>query len=72
MAVFLTVSDTDRSMDKLANAFITQLSSLYGADCAKTIINNCDQMLYLGGQDIDTARLISEKANKPPTAAISA
>ena len=126
MAVFLTVSDTDRSMDKLANAFITQalqhlcrsadkdypdhrlpvpvriylddfatnvripdfdkvisvirsreiyvsvilqsitqLSSLYGPDCAKTIINNCDQMLYLGGQDIDTAKLISEKTNKP-------
>ena len=125
-AVFLTISDTDRSMDKLAGAFvtqalqnlcrsadkdyedhrlpipvrfylddfatnlvipdfdkiisiirsreiyvsvilqsITQLESLYGKACASTIINNCDQMLYLGGQDLDTARLISERANKP-------
>lgn len=125
-AVFITVSDTDRSMDKLANAFVTQaiqnlclsadkdytehclpipvrfylddfatnlvipdfdkiisvirsreiyvsvilqsvtqLDSLYGTACARTIMNNCDQMLYLGGQDIDTARLISEKCNKP-------
>ena len=125
-AIFLTVSDTDRSMDKLAGAFVTQalqclcrsadrdcpenrlpvpvrfylddfatnlvipdfdkiisvirsreiyvsiilqsvtqLDSLYGTACAKTIINNCDQMLYLGGQDVDTARLISEKSNRP-------
>lgn len=125
-AVFLTISDTDRSMDKLAGAFmtqalqnlcrsadkdyaehrlpipvrfylddfatnlvipdfdkiisvirsreiyvsiilqsVTQLDSLYGAARAKTIINNCDQMLYLGGQDVDTASLISERSNKP-------
>lgn len=125
-AIFLTISDTDRSMDKLAGAFmtqalqnlcrsadkdypehrlpvpvrfylddfatnlvipdfdkiisvirsreiyvsvilqsVTQLDSLYGTACARTIMNNCDQMLYLGGQDIDTARLISEKTNKP-------
>lgn len=31
---------------------------------AATIINNCDQLLYLGGQDVGTARLISVKANK--------
>ena len=125
-AIFLTISDTDRSMDKLANTFITQaiqklchsankdygehrlpipvrfylddfatnlvipdfdkiisvirsreiyvsvilqsvtqLDSLYGTACARTIMNNCDQMLYLGGQDIDTAKIISEKCNKP-------
>lgn len=124
-AIFLTISDMDRSVDKLANAFmtqalqqlcriadqdypehrlpipvrlylddfatnlqipefdkiisvirsreiyvsvilqsITQLDSLYGFNRARTILNNCDQMLYLGGQDIDTARLISEKTNK--------
>ncbi|MBQ8995854.1 MAG: type IV secretory system conjugative DNA transfer family protein [Oscillospiraceae bacterium] len=124
-AVFLTVSDTDRSLDRLANAFITQalqalcrsadkdypdhrldipvrfylddfatnvtipdfdriisvirsreiyvsvvlqsitqLTSLYGDACAKTILNNCDQMLYLGGQDLETAGLVSEKSNK--------
>lgn len=125
-AVFLTISDSDRSMDKLAGAFmtqalqnlcrsadkdyadhrlpipvrfylddfatnlvipdfdniisvirsreiyvsiilqsVTQLESLYGPARSKTIINNCDQMLYLGGQDIDTAGLISERSNKP-------
>lgn len=123
-AVFLEVSDTDRSMDRLAALFysqalhvlsdeadhnpghrlavpvrlilddfaagapiedfdkitsvirsreisvsiilqsITQLEALYGRARAATICNNCDQMLYLGGQDVDTARLISIKANK--------
>lgn len=126
MAVFITISDTDRSMDALAGAFMTQalqnlcfsadkdypdnrlpipvrfylddfatnlvipdfdkiisvirsreiyvsiilqsvsqLDSLYGEARAKTILNNCDQMLYLGGQDLDTARLISERSNRP-------
>lgn len=37
---------------------------MYGPDCAKTIINNCDSCLYLGGQDVETARYISTKANK--------
>ena len=27
-------------------------------------MNNCDNCLYLGGQDVDTARFISVKANK--------
>ena len=30
----------------------------------QTILNNCDHCLYLGGQDIDTARYISVKTNK--------
>ncbi len=125
-AVFLTISDTDRSMDKIANVFYTQalhtliasadkdyrpdcrlpvpvrfilddfatnvvipnfdgiisvirsrevyvsliiqsinqLYALYGIDKGKTIINNCDNCLYLGGQDIDTAHFVSIKANK--------
>lgn len=123
-AVFLEVSDTDRSMDRLAGLFyaqalhvlsdeadhspghrlavpvrmilddfaagakiedfdgitsvirsreisvsvilqsVTQLEALYGPARAATILNNCDQLLYLGGQDVGTARLISVKANK--------
>lgn len=124
-AVFLTVSDTDRSVDKLVNLFYTQalqalcrsadhdysdhrlpvpvrfilddfatntcipdfeniisvirsreiyvsiviqslsqLNTLYGTEKAKTIINNCDNCLYLGGQDVETAQYISIKANK--------
>lgn len=124
-AVFLNISDTDRSMDRLVNIFytqalqalcnsadkdykehrlrvpvrfylddfatnacipdfdkiisvirsrdiyvsiilqsITQLDGMYGHSKAMTILNNCDNMLYLGGQDIDTAKLISIKTNK--------
>jgi len=123
-AVFLNVSDTDRSMDSLvslfyiqalqelckeadqketsrlkvpvriimddfaANTFIedfdkiisvirsrdiyvsiivqslSQLEGMYGKAKATTIINNCDNLLYLGGTDIDTADYISIKANK--------
>lgn len=46
---------------------ITQLDALYGTSNAKTIINNCDNCLYLGGQDIDTANYMSFKANKSIT-----
>lgn len=123
-AVFVTVSDTDRSMDDLANIFITQamqelcgfadkfadgrlpvpvrfilddfatncriaefpkiistirsrsisamvilqseaqLEQYYSRD-SKTVISNCDTYVYLGGNDIDTARAVSERANKP-------
>lgn len=124
-ALFLTISDTDRSVDELINLFYTQafhelcssadrdfpngrlkvpvrfflddfaanvfipdfdkiisvirsreisvsiilqslsqLESMYGEARAKTILNNCDSCLYLGGQDVETARYISQKANK--------
>ena len=45
---------------------ISQLEALYGHAKAATIMNNCDNCLYLGGQDVDTARFISVKANKTP------
>ena len=131
-ALFLTISDTDRSMDKLANAFmtqaiqdlcrsadedypehmlpvpvrfylddfatnlyipdfdkiisvirsreisvsiilqsITQLDTLYDKPAARTIINNCDRQLYLGGQDPDTAEYISLRVNKPISTILS-
>lgn len=123
-AVFLSISDTDRSMDRLANLFytqalqslcghadkspgnrlkvpvrfilddfaanvcipdfdkiisvirsreiyvsvilqsISQLEAMYGHANALTILNNCDNCLYLGGQDVETARYMSIKANK--------
>lgn len=123
--IFLTISDTDRSMDRLINLFYTQalhelcnsadkdypehrldipvrlilddfaanacipdfdqitsvirsreisvsiilqslsqINSMYGMEKASTILNNCDHCLYLGGQDADTAKYISIKANK--------
>ncbi|MBR0450747.1 MAG: type IV secretory system conjugative DNA transfer family protein [Oscillospiraceae bacterium] len=130
-ALFLTVSDTDRSLDKLAGAFmtqalqqlchcadtspchrleipvrlylddfantiyipdfdkiisvirsreisvsimlqsVTQLITLYGESCANTIINNCDKLLYLGGQDLTTAGMIAEKANRTKDSILS-
>ena len=123
-ALFLTVSDTDRSMDRLANLFylqalqslcgsadrspsrslgvpvrmilddfasnvyipdfqkiisvirsrnisvsiilqsILQLESLYGHADAMTILDNCDNCLYLGGQDVGTAKYMGIKANR--------
>lgn len=125
-ALFVTISDTDRSMDYLANLFytqalqalcaladetpggrlempvrfilddfaanvaipdfdrtisvirsrevsasiilqsVTQLEALYGSARAATILNNCDTCLYLGGQDVGTARYIAEKADRTP------
>ena len=44
---------------------ISQLEAIYGKAKAMTIINNCDNCLYLGGQDVETARYIAAKADKP-------
>ena len=43
----------------------SQLNSLYGEDKATTIINNCDTYIYMGGNDLKTARNISIRLNKP-------
>lgn len=43
---------------------VSQLTTLYGASAASTILNNCDHTLYLGGQDLDTAALISARVDK--------
>ncbi len=43
---------------------ISQLESVYDKATSLTIVNNCDTCLYLGGQDVDTARLIGTKMNK--------
>lgn len=124
-AVFVTVSDSDRSMDTLVNLFFTQamnelcyyadtecednrlpvpvrfilddfatncrikefprmissfrsraisvmlmiqaesqLKGCYEKD-ANTIIANCDTYVYLGGNDLETQRAISERCDKP-------
>ena len=124
-AVFLTVSDTDRSKDSLINLFYAQaLNELctyadekcpdfrlpvpvrfilddFGTNCridnfeniisnirsrnisamlmlqsksqllasyqesSHTILDNCDTMLYMGGNDINTAELIGKRSNTP-------
>lgn len=43
---------------------ITQLEAFYGRAKAATIINGCDHILYLGGQDLETAQFLSQRANK--------
>ena len=44
---------------------LSQLETMYTPAQAKTIINGCDHLLYLGGQDVNTADYISIKANQP-------
>lgn len=44
---------------------LSQLEALYGPAKAKTILNNCDHCLYLGGQDVETAAYVGKKANRP-------
>ena len=43
----------------------SQLKSLYGYDAATTIINNCDTYVYLGSNDLETARMMSLRVNRP-------
>ena len=43
---------------------LSQLEGLYGHAKAQTIINNCDNCLYLGGTDLETARYFSEKLDR--------
>lgn len=124
-ALFVVVSDTDRSLDGLANIFFTQamnelcifadkecddsclpvpvrfilddfatnckidefprmissirsrgistmlmiqaesqLTESYGYD-GKTIIGNCDTYVYLGGNDVETAKAVAERCDVP-------
>ena len=76
----LLVPDMDKTISvirsreisvSIALQSITQLEGLYGRARAETIIDNCDHLLYLGGQSLETARFISAKANKPVSAILS-
>lgn len=42
----------------------SQLMKGYGFS-AHTIIDNCDTLIYMGGNDVDTATTIAKRANKP-------
>ena len=44
---------------------LSQLETLYGVGESKTILNNCDHILYLGGQDKETMAYIADRINKP-------
>lgn len=45
---------------------ISQLESLYGKCISNTIINNCDHLIYMGSQDIDSANFVGSRAMKTP------
>jgi len=50
---------------------LSQLSFMYGKDAASTIIDNTDNVVYLGGNDPDTAREIGRRNNKPEDEVLS-
>lgn len=47
---------------------LSQLESMYTPAVSRTILNNCDHILYLGSQDIDTAAYIAARAGRTPEA----
>ena len=50
---------------------ITQLETMYSEPTAKTIINNCDHLIYLGCQDLSTANFIAYHIGKAPEAILT-
>ncbi|WP_022774737.1 VirD4-like conjugal transfer protein, CD1115 family [Butyrivibrio sp. AE2015] len=50
---------------------LSQLESMYDKAASKTILNNCDHILYLGCQDMDTAEFIGTRAGKVPETILS-
>jgi len=50
---------------------LTQLETLYAPPVATTIINNCDHILYLGCQDINTAAYIGQRLGKLPESVLA-
>lgn len=50
---------------------MSQLESMYNPAVSRTIINNCDHILYLGSQDLETANYIAARAAKTPEAVLS-
>lgn len=76
----LNIPDIDKTISvirsreisvSIAIQSITQLEGLYGRAKAMTIVDNCDHLLYLGGQSVETARFIAVKANKPASAILN-
>ena len=49
---------------------LSQLEAGYG-ESSRTIIENCDTLLYMGGNDVDTAKYISVRAAKPVKSILS-
>lgn len=50
---------------------LSQLESMYSYAVSRTILNNCDHILYLGSQDMETAEYIAARAARTPEAVLS-
>lgn len=50
---------------------LSQLESMYSPAVSRTIINNCDHILYLGSQDMETAQYIAARAARTPESVLS-
>ena len=50
---------------------LTQLETMYSRPTALTIINNCDHLIYLGCQDLDTANFIAHHLGNTPEKVLS-
>ena len=50
---------------------LSQLESMYSRAVSRTILNNCDHILYLGSQDMETAEYIAARAVRTPEAILS-
>ena len=71
---FDKIISVSRSRDICCSLIIqslSQLNSMYGEMAAKTILNNCDHLIFLGSQDLQTATYIGERANRTPDAVLS-
>ena len=69
-----TVSDYDKTVFiirsreisiSIAPQSVAQLEGPYGHTKARTITENCDHLLYLGGQSLETAQFIGNKVDRP-------
>lgn len=45
---------------------LSQLESMYSESVSRTIINNCDHLLYMGCQDINSAEFVGNRSMKTP------
>ena len=50
---------------------LSQLESIYSVPVSRTILNNCDHILFMGNRDFETARYIGNCAGKTPETILS-
>lgn len=50
---------------------LTQLETMYSKPTALTIVNNCDHIIYLGCQDLETANFLAHHIGKTPEAVLA-